>query len=427
MDKEVFLVEELENRLAIEAVKYMHKVDELWETNKFDPTYFDSYITGPLYGEFIQAIYDRIKPLNSHEANRFLTLSVAQFKTHTPERREKDFILNYWHTKWFPNPMGDDVSEHDEKYAKHVWRHYTNHFHIFKDAAEKGLEDFKAGLLGSQPTQIKTNGSITEPLKYEAFNHYLNQFKYNYPYRTAVFDFKFSMRDYLDYFKTEILDNIIILSKDDRKAYLNKLKYELENKKQYAYTTQATIDEWLAKYNVESEEAIRAGKKDNELYTILTSEPPEFEDELAENFNRDTHSIQTDFYNYYYGFYLDTAIAFIVEQINELNPLQSLSSNGNQAQQILATATPKLKTDLSVPQLALLFKMLNDLKPNIFEVKSEAELHRFISANFETKKSKEDGISTDKLRILFNQPDSKAAYFWEKHFYTLIAEIKKFK
>ena len=427
MDKEIFLVEELENRLAIEAVQYMHKVDELWETNKFEPTYFDTYITGPLYGEFIQAIYDRIKPLNSHEANRFLTLSVAQFKTHTPERREKDFILNYWHTKWFPNAMGDDVSEHDEKYAKHVWRHYTNHFHLYKDAAEKGLEDFKAGLLGSQPVQVKTNSTITEPLKYEAFNHYLNQFKYNYPYRTAVFDFKYSMRDYLDYFKTEILDNIIILSKDDRKAYLNKLKYELENKKQYAYTTQETIDEWLEKYNIESEDAIRAGKKDNELYTILTSEPPEFEDEFAENFNRDTHGIQTDFYNYYYGFYLDTAIAFIVEQINELNPLQSLSSNGSQAQQILATATPKLKTDLSVPQLALLFKMLNDLKPNIFEVKSEAELHRFISANFETKKSKEDGISTDKLRILFNQPDSKAADFWEKHFYTLIAEIKKFK
>ncbi len=427
MDKEIFLVEEIENRLAIEAVQYMHKVEELWETNKFDPTYFDTFITGPLYGEFIQAIYDRIKPLNSHEANRFLTLSVAQFKTHTPERREKDFVLNYWHTKWFPNEMGDKVGEQDEKYAKHVWKHYTNHFHLYKEATVKGLEDFKAGLLGSQPPQVKTNGTMSEPIKYEAFNHYVNQFKYNYPYRTSVFDFKFSMRDYLDYFRTEVLDNIIILNKDDRKAYLNKLKYELDTKKQHAYTTLDTIDEWLAKYNVESEEAIRAGKKDNELYTILTSEPPEFEDEFAENFNRDTHGIQTDFYNYYYGFYLDTAIAFIVEQINELNPVQSLSSNGSQAQQILATATPKLKTDLSVPQLALLFKVLNDLKPNIFEVKSEAELHRFISANFETKKSKEDGISTDKLRILFNQPDSKAADFWEKHFYTFIAEIKKFK
>ncbi len=87
----------------------------------------------------------------------------------------------------------------------------------------------------------------------------------------------------------------------------------------------------------------------------------------------------------------------------------------------------RLKTNLSVPQLALLFKMLSDLKPGIFNINSEAELLRFISANFETKQSKEEGISTDKLRILFNQPDSKAADFWEKHCYTILAEIKKFK
>lgn len=425
MDKEIFLVEELENRLAIEAVQYMHKVDELWETNKFEPTYFDTYITGPLYGEFIQAIYDRIKPLNSHEANRFLTLSVAQFKTHTPERREKDFILNYWHTKWYPNAMDDDVSEHDEKYAKHVWRHYTNHFHLYKDAAEKGLEDFKAGLLGSHPAQVKNNGTMSEPLKYEAFNHYLNQFKYNYPYRTAVFDFKFSMRDYLDYFKTEILDNIIILNKDDRKAYLNKLKYELVNKKQYAYTTQETIDEWLAKYNVESEEAIRAGKKDNELYTILTSEPPEFEDEFAENFNRDTHGIQTDFYNYYYGFYLDTAIAFIIEQINEHNPLQSLSSNGSQAQQPVQSTTPKLKVNITVPQLAYLFKMLNDVKPEIFDIEAKTELSNFIAANFITKATEKEGIKTKSVYNLFSDTDKKVANYWVDILKKMLEDARK--
>ena len=89
--------------------------------------------------------------------------------------------------------------------------------------------------------------------------------------------------------------------------------------------------------------------------------------------------------------------------------------------------TGRLKTNLSVPQVALLFKMLNDLKPDIFQVDSEAELHRFISANISTKNSGDAGISTDKLRILFNQPDSKAAEFWEKHFRTFVTEVKKFK
>lgn len=87
----------------------------------------------------------------------------------------------------------------------------------------------------------------------------------------------------------------------------------------------------------------------------------------------------------------------------------------------------RLKTNLSVSQLALLFKMLDTLKPKIFENRSEAELHRFISANFETKKSSEEGISTVKLRILFNQPEPKSIDFWEKHLHTLLTDLKKFK
>jgi hypothetical protein len=89
--------------------------------------------------------------------------------------------------------------------------------------------------------------------------------------------------------------------------------------------------------------------------------------------------------------------------------------------------TQRLKTNLSVPQLALLFKMLDVLKPKFFDNRTEAELHRFISDNFQTKMSGEAGISTDKLRILFNQPDPKAIDFWEKHLHTLLNELKKFR
>lgn len=88
----------------------------------------------------------------------------------------------------------------------------------------------------------------------------------------------------------------------------------------------------------------------------------------------------------------------------------------------------RLKVNLSVPQLALLFKMINDLKPSVLNVSTEAELLRFISANFQTKNSSiENGISENKLRILFNQPDDRAIDFWEKHLRTMLAEIKKMK
>lgn len=92
------------------------------------------------------------------------------------------------------------------------------------------------------------------------------------------------------------------------------------------------------------------------------------------------------------------------------------------------TGNERLKVNMSVPQLALLFKMINDLKPSVLNISTEAELLRFISANFQTKNSSvENGISENKLRILFNQPDDKAIEFWEKHLRTMLAEIKKMK
>jgi len=88
---------------------------------------------------------------------------------------------------------------------------------------------------------------------------------------------------------------------------------------------------------------------------------------------------------------------------------------------------PNLKTNLSVPQLSLLFKMINDLKPTILKTKSDAELFRFISANFQTKKSTERGISTQKLRNEFGNPDLKAIEFWEKHLHTMLDNLRKLK
>lgn len=90
-------------------------------------------------------------------------------------------------------------------------------------------------------------------------------------------------------------------------------------------------------------------------------------------------------------------------------------------------STPKLKTDLSVPQLSLLFKMINDLKPTIFNTKSDAELFRFISANFQTKKSTDKGISTQKLRNEFSNPEYNSIEFWEKHLHTMLSNIRKLK
>lgn len=155
-DEEVLIVEELENRLAIEAVEYKRRIDDLWETHKFDPTYFDSFISGTLLNEFLKSVYDRIRPLNNQEINRYLSLSLQQFKTYTPPKRHIAFLLNYHNTYWYPNVMEYKGEDYADRYATHVWKHYTNHFHLFKEAFQKIYDDFRVGLIGTPETPPKS-------------------------------------------------------------------------------------------------------------------------------------------------------------------------------------------------------------------------------------------------------------------------------
>lgn len=147
--KDLLLVEELEKRVAIEAVEYKKNCDDYWETYTFDPTYFDTFISGELYNVFLNAIYERIKPLNDFEINKYLTLSLNQFNTHTPTKRADTFKRIYHDTYWYPNYMEYNPNQYENKYPVHVWKHYTNHFELFKEATENMLQDFKKGLIGN--------------------------------------------------------------------------------------------------------------------------------------------------------------------------------------------------------------------------------------------------------------------------------------
>jgi hypothetical protein len=131
-------------------------------------------------------------------------------------------------------------------------------------------------------------------------------------------------------------------------------------------------------------------------------------------------SIDTEALMYPFEFYSLYEFKRII--LNEIKKHDKVEENNT-----VTSTNPKLKTNLSVPELALLFKLLKDLKPNIFDIKSEAELHRFISTNFETKRTGDKDISTQKLRSQFNQPDIKAAEFWETNLRLLQADVKKFK
>jgi hypothetical protein len=83
----------------------------------------------------------------------------------------------------------------------------------------------------------------------------------------------------------------------------------------------------------------------------------------------------------------------------------------------------KIKTNLTVAELAYLFSSLYELKPDIFDLKTDTELYNFISENFTSKKSEE--ISQNSLKKLFYEPDLKAVDFWMKHFSNLLHNSKK--
>jgi len=151
-EREIFLVEELELRIIIEAVNYKRNCDDLWEEYKFDPDYFNRFMQGPLLNEYIQTIYTRSKPLNNNEINKWLTISLNQFKTHTPHLRKKELNELFWKQYWYPNiepKTHTSMGEFYEKYIGHAIKWYEKHFHLFQEATEAALQDFKKGFIGS--------------------------------------------------------------------------------------------------------------------------------------------------------------------------------------------------------------------------------------------------------------------------------------
>ncbi|WNW01862.1 hypothetical protein RRF68_00180 [Tenacibaculum sp. HL-MS23] len=206
--KDLLLVEELEKRIAIEAVEYKKNCDDYWETYTFDPTYFDAFISGELYTIFLNAIYERIKPLNDFEINKYLTLSVNQFKTHIPQKRAEAFKRIYHDTYWHPNYMEYNPNQYENKYPVHVWKHYTNHFHLFKEASENILQDFKKGLIGSgRKQEVIEKPKTKTKSKHQSFT-YIN----NLTGQTQLTDLMNTLK------RKNLIDNSTDL-KDFRKAF----------------------------------------------------------------------------------------------------------------------------------------------------------------------------------------------------------------
>jgi hypothetical protein len=91
----------------------------------------------------------------------------------------------------------------------------------------------------------------------------------------------------------------------------------------------------------------------------------------------------------------------------------------------ISTASNKLKVNLSVNDLTTLFRLLDEINPNIFNYKSKTELIRFITNNFITKAT--DNLSESSVSSKFYNLEDSSLYKWERYFSDMQDVSKKLR
>ena len=69
--------------------------------------------------------------------------------------------------------------------------------------------------------------------------------------------------------------------------------------------------------------------------------------------------------------------------------------------------------------------MLNDVKPEIFDIEAKTELSNFIAANFITKATEKEGIKPKSVYNLFSDTDKKVANYWVDILKKMLEDARK--
>jgi len=423
MDNRLYFFDIVEQCLADEAYQKCMAFSEDDMLLGLTDYEVDKIIMSKVFGSVQEKVYDFINKKNNIQIHKFFTFSLIQLETHNPSNRINNIKDKLKANLSGGNEQSDLPLDEKELYViNRFLKSYKSKFFDFDIQITKLNDDFKSGLLGNNNFIPPIQETQLPAIKYESFNIFIKQLEYNYPYDISPLGFKYTMKDNLNYLSKEIFSNLVVMDKEAKKPYLNQIKYDIQNNKQYAGINLEDLNIWLKKYNIPSEEWIRFDKENNELYSMLNRMPPDMDEEFEDGFNHDTGSVQNEFYNYYYGFYIDEALKLIDEQLNELNPAPVTDV---QAKQTVIPAHPKLNTNLTVPQLSYLFKMLMDIHPPIFTNKTKKEIYQFIEANFTTKGKEETGPTVTKLNNLYSDVDKPSARFWADHLRKMLSDARK--
>lgn len=159
----------------------------------------------------------------------------------------------------------------------------------------------------------------------------------------------------------------------------------------------------------------------NEHYTIITSQ---IFDEL-ESLNGSTQKLEVIQYKEEDLSWLsEDEIQSLPRRVKNWLSIQKKFIEANlhiDPEKLKQASLPKVRTTLTVPELAYLFRALVDAK--IITPRNKTDLFKGIAAVFSSKKGID--ISSNSLKNKFDTPEPKAMEFWQEKFYTLGHNAKK--
>jgi len=345
---ELYIVEQLENKIAFEGVRYQKECDEFWQKKTFDPAYMGNYIRNDLVKFMNNFIIEKLRPLNQFEKNKYLMFSAKQFETHTPPKRHKAFQIKFNDAYWFPNPMPFKENETWMlRYANLYWKHYSRNFEMLKEAFMNIYESFYKNLEKQQPIYVDRD-----------YNQFLKDLYYTYPLYRSPVNFYFQWKENLKYLKNEILENLIVLPAESKIHYLQRMSIKFNELLEDAITSKKQYEKLFVEFKTSEEEVLHQRHLENDLVQILNSDPPSFRDTLEPDFHPQTINLQTDFYNYNYGQIIREALEFVNNQINVLGPnTKSLENNKTENNLLTEDFDSLLPTD----RQSYILDMLEDL------------------------------------------------------------------
>lgn len=168
--------------------------------------------------------------------------------------------------------------------------------------------------------------------------------------------------------------------------------------------------------------------EDKSFTTYYCENVEQFMDESNEplkNYKKLYSELDKEFQVLYQEYFdtVKTAINKITSTINNID-INDLESNTPASSNTNSTTPEKIKLNLSVGEIALLFRLLKE-NNTIVDSKSNADLYRSISTIFASKKT--EHISTNSLNKKFHEPDQYSLSEIETLLTNLKLVLKKIK